>query len=138
MNHPRYNYLYTMSKIQDRDNTPQNNTPQKSENDKRRMFDNTINSVINENIQNQIIHDNKTQTKNNESRFDNNKENTVTESYITTPIPYSPIVPSINFEVNIQTIIIVMLILFCFMFYIICKMNSKINQLYEVIVNQHK
>lgn len=134
MNHPRYNYLYAMSQ------NPLPSPYQKSENDKRRMFDNTINSVINENIQSQIIHENKqrTDTKNEDTqRTDTKNEDNMIETYVPTQEVSYRMSPFINFEVSIQTIIIIMLFLFCFMFYIICKMNSKINQLCDIINHQN-
>lgn len=114
---------------------------QRSQDEKERMFDNTIDGIITNDIQEERIHNNKisnegyvmkerTQGQAQSQAQGQAKEQSQTQ---TQGQAKSQEWFKITFNINIQTILIIIILVFCFTFYVIHVMNTKINILEQRI-----
>ena len=118
---------------------------QRSQDEKERMFDNTIDGIITNDIQEERIHNNKISNEGyvmkerTQSQAQGQAQSQVQErgqaqtQGQTQGQAKSQERFKISFNINIQTIIIIIILVFCFTFYAIHVMNTKINILEQRI-----
>ena len=101
---------------------------QRSQDEKERMFDNTIDGIITNDIQEERIHNNKVLNEEYVKERAQGQTQGQTQGQAKSQEWFK-----ISFNINIQTIIIIIILVFCFTFYAIHVMNTKINILEQRI-----